>query len=274
MDSFLNYVTTHNAPAWRDEIFATLRHPDPPGAKNVRGEWSLEHERDLERIRLWIREAVNPASDLAQVYRKLQPGLDLEEDILTGLPAFERTPGLGPLEAHYSLRMLWRVLLRRHAIREAKQAGALLAAGEGRAWRCARRLSYYYPRLLVGVLLGFFTLGASSGVASAIETLRFHAWWPVPVGSIVLVAFLAVADVERRVGRVPGKTILARALRVLAFGIVYAALLAGIAYRVAAAVGLTACHYGPVPVMWGSVALVLGFVFQLFWQERSIGEPL
>jgi hypothetical protein len=125
--------------------------------------------------------------------------------------------------------------------------------------------------LLVGVLLGFFTLGASSGVTDGIQALRFHTWWPVPVACVTLVSLLAFADVERRVGR--GK-IAARACRIVGFGVLYAALLAWSLYGGAAALGLTRCHFWPVPVMWGSVALVLGFVFQLFWQDRSIGEPL
>jgi hypothetical protein len=273
MDSFLKYVTAQNAPAWRDEIFAALGGHCAP-VKHPPNQWSLEREADLERIRLWIRDAVNPGSDLAQVYRKLEPCLSLEEDIVASLPAFEKTPCFGSLEAHYSLRMLWRVLLRRYALAEARQVGALLAPGEPLHWRFKRGASYCYPRLFVGVLLGFFTLGASSSVTDAILTLRLHAWWPVPVGCVVLVALLAVTDVERRVGRIHGKKIIARSAWIVAFAALYAGLLAGIVYWAASAMGLAPCRFGPVPVMWASVALVLGFVFQLFWQDRSIGEPL
>jgi hypothetical protein len=275
MGTFLKYVTAHNAAAWRDEIFAALRRPSGVSSKDPQNPWSLGRDEELEKIRLWIRDAVNPASDLSQLYRKLDPGLDLEGDILKSLQAFARTPGFGPLEAHYSLRMLWRVLLRRYAIQEARVVGRELANGEGRPWRYLRHLSYYYPRLFVGVMLGFFTLGASSGVADAISALRLRPWWPVvPLVSILLVSLLAAAEVERRIGHAPGRKIVARALRIAVFGALYAASLAGVIYLGAADLGFTVCHYGPVPVMWASVALILGFVFQLFWQDRSIGEPL
>jgi len=164
--------------------------------------------------------------------------------------------------------------MRRYAIPEARQIGRLLAQGESHGWRWLRQTAYYYPRLLVGVLLGFFTLGASSGVTDAILSLRYSVWWPVPVASLMLVSLLAVADVERRVGRGPGNQILKRALGITGFGALYAALLAAAIYWAARGLGLTGCHYWPVPMMWASVALTLGFVFQLFWQDRSIGEPL
>ena len=77
----------------------------------------------MERIRFWIQEAVRPGSQLAQLYRQLEPDFDLEDDIVRSLPAFERTPCFGKLESHYALRMLWRVLMRRYGLMRAGRAG-------------------------------------------------------------------------------------------------------------------------------------------------------
>jgi hypothetical protein len=236
----------------------------------------LEREDDLERIRLWIREAVRPTSDLAQLYRKLEPGLDLEDDIIRSLPAFEKTPCFGPLEAHYSLRMLWRVLLRRYAFREALQVDRRLASYErGGFWRRWRIKDWYFPRLLVGVLLGFFTLGSSSGIVDTIYRLRSHRWWPLaPAICVAGVFLLAFADVQRQVGRLSPKRIASRAGRVLLFGAFYAAFGGAVQWLRMLVLNYGVDNYGAVATMCAGVALLLGFVFQLFWQDRSIGEPL
>ena len=269
MDTFLRYITAHNAPAWRDEIFAVL-----PGPDSARAEWSLEREEDLERIRLWIREAVRPTSDLAQLYRKLE--LDLEDDIVRSFPAFEKTPCFGPLEAHYSLRMLWRVLLRRYAIRKAREVDGPLAPYEtGGFWRYWRIKDVYFPRLLVGVLLGFFTLGSSSGIVDTIYRMRCHCWWPLaPAVCVAGVFLLAFADVQRQVGRLSPPEIASRAGRVLIFGALFAVLGGAVQWLRAVALAYGVDRYGAIATMCAGVALLLGFVFQLFWQDRSIGEPL
>jgi hypothetical protein len=274
MDTFLNYVTAQNAPAWRDEIFAGLRIPSTVSDKGRCHGWSLEREGELARIRFWIQEAVRPGSQLAQLYRQLEPDMDLEEDIVRSLPAFERTPCFGKLESNYALRMLWRVLMRRYGFARAVQAGGYLSRSEGLAWRIWRRKDYLLPRLAVGVLLGFFTLGASSGVVDAIYRLRLETWWPVPVACLLIVALLSLADVQRRLGRAAFGVILRRAIAIAGFGAVYAAFGARLLYWVGEKLGYSVCHYDAEVTMCGGVALLLGFVFQLFWQDRSIGEPL
>jgi hypothetical protein len=267
VDTFLKSITAHNAFAWRDETFAPLLRP--------RAEWSMKREEELDRVRVWIREALNPASALAQLYRKLEPALDLERDIVASLPAFETTPSFGRLEAHYSLRMLWRTMLRRHAMAEARQVGWPLGAYENWVWRWWRRKDYALPRLLVGVLLGFFALGSSSGVVGAIYDLHCSQWWFIaPFGCVVCVFLLAVADVQRQVGRIPFGKIVWRAVTVVAVGAAYAGLGAVAMWWMAVARCYTASRYWAVAFTCAGVALLLGFVFQLFWQDRSIGEPL
>jgi hypothetical protein len=274
MDTFLKYVTAQNAPAWRDEIFAGLQVPSTISGGGQRPGWSLEREGDLERIRFWIQEAVRPGSQLAQLYRELEPEFDLENDIVRSLPAFERTPCFGKLESHYALRMLWRVLMRRYGFVRAGQVGRYLSRGESWVWRWWRRKDYLLPRLAVGVLLGFFTLGASSGVVDAIYKLRLATWWPVPVVCLVVVGMLSLTDVQRRLGRARFRAILSRAIAVVGFGVFYAASGAGLLYWHGGKLGYSVCHYEAEVAMCGGVALLLGFVFQLFWQDRSIGEPL
>jgi hypothetical protein len=262
MDTFLNHVTVQNAPAWRDEVFSVLNAPQPA------------NETGLESVREWIREAVNPNTALSQYYRTLE--LDLEDDIARSLPAFRVSPYFGPREACYSLRMLWRVLLRRHAIGAARAVDRELAATKEKwIWRWSRRKDYLHPRLAVGVLLGFFVLGSSTGIVDTIYRLRLHWWWPATVAACAMVVYLlAVAHVQRQVGRMPVKEILLRAGRVVVLGVLYAALGAGLQWLRTSLLAYEAPNYGPIAAMCGGVALLLGFVFQLFWQDRSIGEPL
>jgi hypothetical protein len=267
----LQHLTPENVGTRRDEIFKAVRKPDCLAG------WSLEREPALARVRLWIREAVRPGSDLAQLYRELAPDLDLEDDILESLPAFDQTPCFGPCAAHYSLRMLWRVLLRRYAIKKSDAVAAKLAQYEEDepAWRRWRWKDRLFPRLAVGVSLGFFILGSSSGVVDTIYRLRFYWWWPATVAaSVAVVYLLAVAQVQRQVGRLPIREIRSRAWRIVRFGALYAALGAGLQWLRMCLLRYGAPDYWPIAAMCGGVALLLGFVFQLFWQDRSIGEPL
>jgi hypothetical protein len=141
-------------------------------------------------------------------------------------------------------------------------------------WRWWRRKDYLLPRLAIGVLLGFFTLGASSGVVDAIYKLRMATWWPVPLACLLIVGALALTDVQRRLGRARASVILRRSLVIVGFGAFYAATGAWLLYWGGGKLGYSVCHYEAEVTMCGGVALLLGFVFQLFWQDRSIGEPL
>ena len=253
------HLTAQNASAWRDEIFAAWVANGTPA--------------DAERVRFWIREAVNPESQITQLYRMLE--LDLEADILRSLPAFEGDAYIGRLERHYSLRMLWRVLFRRHAISAARRVGQELQKTETRVWRWWRRKDYLFARLGVGVLLGFFSLGASSGVLGIFDRARFLGWWwMIPGFSLVLIFGMALAEVQRRVGRIAFRLILGRAVRIVCWGALYSALGAVIQWWGAGEIGCRDGYFWRTAVMCGAAALLLGFVFQLFWQDRSIGEPL
>jgi hypothetical protein len=83
---------------------------------------------------------------------------------------------------------------------------------------------------------------------------------------------LAVAEVQRRVGRRSWSVIVSRAAIITGVGTVYAAIGGWLVYRGGDSLGLTSsCRFAAAGA---SIAFLLGFVFQLFWQERSIADPL
>jgi hypothetical protein len=250
MDHFLRVLNSWNFLAWREDVFCPLRPSGKPSAE------------ELGRIRVWIREALKPSSQIAQLYRVLE--VDFDDDILRAAPAFLPSKHLGVQDSRYAFRMFWRILFRRCAVHHAWRLGCFLRHNESFCWRIWRLKEYLMPRLLVGVLLGFFILLASSGLIGILEHMQYDPmWYFVPIFFALFVLLLATANVQRQIGR---------SSVWVAYGLLYAAVGGLIHYWG----GQRLCYrvtYRFV-VLCASAAMFLGFVFQLFWQEASFGDPL
>jgi hypothetical protein len=259
MDHLLTFLNSWNFQAWREEVFYPLRS----GAERS--------PEDLDRVRAWMREAVKPGSKTAELYRVLE--VDLDGDILRAVTAFLPSPHLGHCDSRYALRMFWRVLFRRCAICHAWRLARYLKVNESFPWRVWRVKEYLMPRLCVGVLLGFFILLASSGLIDVFQHLQYSPrWYLAPAVFLLFVVGLAFANVQRQVGRFSGPTLFRRSLVLTGYGIAYAGLGAAIHYWGAPRL----CYEvtGPFVCLCAASAMLLGFVFQLFWQDQALGDPL
>ena len=236
---------------------------------------AVHFHRQLHRAppdwrRDWIMEAVDSRTFLHEQYRKME--WDLEAEISE--PASSFCPGLGYYkeDASRDLRQIWRSLMGRYAF------GAAISI-EGRIWELEKKISwrlwrwkdFAIWRLGIAVLVGFALLASSSGTRAMIERIdgRGLAWHFV-AAELVVVFFLALAEVQRRVGRRPWwRVLLWRAFWVTAAGALWALLGAALQYWLrepALPPGILA--------LCAATAVLMGFVFQLFWQDRSIAEPL
>ena len=106
------------------------------------------------------------------------------------------------------------------------------------------------------------------------------------VGSLSAVYYLSFAEVHQRVGRRLA-TVVRRSLIIVFLGCLYiAAGLALFRYYLEPATPRFDCgpDAGPATlcpptpgdqlIVIGAIVLLLSFVFQIFWQDRSLGDPL
>ncbi len=257
--------------------------------------------------RHWIMDAITPHTVPYEQYRKME--WDLDEDIRKAVKAFQRAPGKseeicpacghrrkGELEYQwedvaFDLRQTWRRLRRRYAFGPARAIEKQLWQVEKQIWdnakpdeRRARGNPYMFRlwrwkdlllcRLLLAVLAGFVLVMSSSGLLTALTQIDCHGQVGWAVGGAVAFAYgLALVEVQRRIGRRRWlRDLCRRAVVVTAFGAGWAVagavlvFLAGRRLDLPISVGFA--------VLWASCALVLGFLFQLFWQDNSIAEPL
>jgi hypothetical protein len=132
-------------------------------------------------------------------------------------------------------------------------------------------------RLLAGVATGFLVLPASSGLFDVLARIAQPSHWPgylsVVLGSVCIVYMLAIAEIQRRVARRPWHLILWRALYLTALGTAYA-ILGGLFLGWAASHLNMPWMTARLMIVWSSSALLLGFILQLFWEERPLGDPL
>jgi hypothetical protein len=237
---------------------------------------------DPIKVRAWAIESIDSSSRLAQCYRKLQA--DIDGDLARASEYFslnrvspapdQEAPEILRHQFQYELKYVWRYLLRRYAFREALQVHQALAElEEPPGWRLWRLKDLLMLRVAVGVLLGFLVLSSSGylydAAFRAAPGLYFWVWL---VAGVLLVLGMAAAEVQRRVGRRPCRVILVRAVWIAAAGFAYGAFGSGIQYFAGRDLG-----FGLTPrvaVLCGVTAVLLSFVFQHFWQEQSIGDPL
>jgi hypothetical protein len=218
-----------------------------------------------------MREAVKPASQTAQLYRVLEA--DLDGDILRAAPAFVPSPHVGRYDSSYAFRMFWPVLSRRCAIGHAWRLAGSIKNPESFPWRVWRAKEYLMVRLFVGVLLGYLILLASSGLIDVFQRLQYKPqWYVVPVLFFALVLGLAHANVQRQVGRISTFVLFKRSLALVGYGVVYASIGAGVHDYGAAWLSYEVTY--PFVCLCASSAMLLGFVFQLFLQDKTLGDPL
>jgi hypothetical protein len=236
---------------------------------------AVHFHRQLHRAppdwqRDWIMEAADPRTFLHEQYRKME--WDPEAEIREHRSAFCPGSGYYKEDASRDLRQIWRSLMGRYAF------GAAISV-EGRIWELEKKIPWRLWRwkdlaiwrLGIAVLVGFVLLASSSGTMAMIERLDGlgMAWCFVAV-ELGVVFFLALAEVQRRVGRRPWwRVLLRRAFGVTVGGALWAAPGAALQYwlkRTTPPLGVLA--------LCAATAVLMGFVFQLFWQDRSIAEPL
>jgi hypothetical protein len=246
-------------------------------------QYNFEAERnkiwnDPGKVRVWAVASLDSTGNLARSYRKF--AADLDGDLgraaasyrLEGIP--EQDTEIVRLQFLYELRFIWRFLLRRYAFAAAWKAHrAQLMLGEPWPWRLWRLKDLLLLRVAVGVLLGFLVLSSSSGLvellAKAQSSCYFTVWM---LGSQFLIWAFALAEVQRRVGRRPWSSLLARSAWIWLAGLVYGLLGAALQYWVGRSLGFDLTPR--LVLLCGTTAVFLSFLFQHFWQEQSIGDPL
>ena len=241
------------------------------------GEFTVECRRD------WILEAAGPGSFIQEQYRKME--WDFEADVLATMGAFAVGGGYNLEDAGRDLRLIWRCLMGRYAFGAALKVGRQLWKNENSpsrrfltlemmdriSWRLWRGKDYLIWRLGIAVLVGFVLLASSSGCRTMIERIdgRWLAWHFVAL-ELAVVYFLALAEVQRRIGR-------RRWWRVLLWRALWVTV-AGALWSLPGSVLLQFIGWPGVPkgvlALCAATAVLMGFVFQLFWQDRSIGDPL
>jgi hypothetical protein len=241
----------------------------------------------------WIVNALAPRTVVNEQYRRM--GWDLDADIAKAAGAFHEDP-----DARYSLEdasrdlnRAWRRLMRRYALYEAWRVESRMWEVEQRIWKGLRpeqkkmhinpRPFHYWRwkdlfvwRLGIAVMGGYALLASSSGLVEILVRLSQHGWqfWLAALtASVGLSLFLSLVEVQRRVGQRPWWSVLfRRAASVTMCGVLWALPMAALQYLA----GPSLC-YPPSPVfvlLCAASALLLGHIFQVFWQDKPIAEPL
>jgi hypothetical protein len=231
-------------------------------------------EAMLKGVRDWVWEAVLPTRNQENGLYDTREDLDIARDIVGFLPAFRESPKYSRNRALDSLGLLHRFVLRRYAFTEAGAIRKEMKKLETGPWRLWFNHSFLLWRLLVGVLAGFLLLASSGSVVDALyRACKDHpvlSGW-LMVAEILVVLTLAFHEVLRRNGRSQLCLLICRIGQFVLRGIVYAA--AGGAVQYYLGLELKFDVSLPFVVLSSLAALVLGFVFQIIWQDRSIGDP-
>lgn len=256
--------------------------PELPASQFRQNREDLWRKRIPEDVLRWVTCSVKSGTWHNLDYRIFATEADIDADL------GKAAEFLGPASvkgimverhAQYVLRLMWRFLLRNIAICDSCRVSAVLREwGEPWYWTLWRLKDRLLLRLLAGVATGFLVLSASSGLlailAQAAGCQHWRWLWGILVFSVASVYFLACSEVERRVGRRPCWVILRRGAYITALGILYACAGGVSQYFGAQSLGLGRFVPARFCVVCASTALVLGFVLQLFWEERALGDPL
>ncbi|HWZ42210.1 MAG TPA: hypothetical protein VNW97_01980, partial [Candidatus Saccharimonadales bacterium] len=219
----------------------------------------------------WIKAALEPKSEAHQLYRIRNQNLDT--DVADAAQYIGE--GVDKAEAVFALTLMWEVLLSNHAWPQAlRVSAALRKAREPFASRFWRWKDLFLWRLGIGVLAGFLLLSSSSLLQDILVAAQWQrGWlWGLPLISLVALFGHTVAYVLNHASGVGFFAALVRAAIVTIIGALYAAGGGLIVYR--GSINLCMNAPKPVVVLSSAAALLLGFVFHMFWQDRSVGEPV
>lgn len=225
-------------------------------------------------LRQWGLLTIARGSLLHDFYRAL--ALDMDGDLEASAKAIATFPNK-PMARDW-LKSIRRFSYRHYSYRLAGVVNGLLDGHEqSRLWRIWGRKDWLNLRLGVGVGAGFLLLGASSSLTDYLSAAHntAMAWW-VGIPALTAVLLMSLQEVQSVVGRVPDL-----------WSRTWCLFLRGIGYGLAGAATAKWLNSGlerkpPLgpPAEWtfyllcGCVAMLLGFVFQLFGLDRSIGEPV
>jgi hypothetical protein len=234
----------------------------------------LDEKAPPRHVRRWVQGCLDRQSEIHSAYRAF--GWDIDGDLEKLSARFQPTPeGFMRMECEYFLRRVWRFLLGNHAVGEARRVGARLkrVSKDHWGWRFWRGVSYFYPRLLVGVAVGYLALLGAGDLVTLLKAGPEKGWGThtLMLGIFLVAALvLSMADVQRHVGR--RRAFIRRSLRLWMYGLGYAC--------VGFLVHIAARWWFCVPFQWGypsllaAAALFVGFVVQLFGLDISAGEPI
>jgi len=251
-------TTDENFPARRDEFL-----------KLIETEFAAPQGADKELVQTWYEKTVEPGGEYYRYYRVF--GNDIDHDLVKMAKCFAKSStGFKENSSKYRLRQIWRLLMQHYAVWDAWHVARILRKYESvrtdLAWWLMRGAAYFFPRLWLAVTAGYVVILGSSDLQGYLQAAAPSPWFRVPL--VLLAVFLGMADVQRRVGR-RFRTMLLRSFHLLAIG--------GVA---AVAIGIFTAWAGGCAIdeqVWlvrPVTALTLAFVVQLFWQDRSIAEPL
>lgn len=222
----------------------------------------------------WVQGCLDEQSDIYGAYRAF--GWDIDGDLKELSARFCPTPeGFMKMECEYFLRRIWRFLLRNHAVGEARCVGSHLkhVSEDHWGWRLWRGISYCYPRLLVGVTVGYLALLGAGDLVKLLKAGAERGWgtYVLMLGIFLAAALvLSMADVQRHVGR--RRAFFWRSVRLWAYGLGYAGV--GFLIHLAARWWFGGPFQWAYPSLLAAGALFVGFVVQLFGLEISAGEPI
>lgn len=239
-----------------------------------------ERGENPSAVRKWVLDC-NQDLYVKQYYRAFEA--DMEHDLAQCAPAFQPETGYPCEEACYDLRRIWRLQLRGYAVFDAWATHKLLAQYEGGFWRVWRLKDLLLLRVGMGIAAGYLILWSSSGLLDFVVRVHDRPAWLIWLSIVQLctVFALAFSEVERRLSRRPAKVLWSRTLYVVFVAIIQVGFLALLIHYLA---GLLKplCPWAPVwyeptpgkDLVAGGTALVLAFVFHLFWEDKSLAEPV
>lgn len=232
------------------------------------------NEEDRKEVREWVEAALTPGSEVWEIaYRTLN--FDLEAHVRACLPAFLPTGEYSQRLSSRALRRLRRGLLGCYAFSAARAVARELARQpeEGKGWVLWIWKDYLLPRLAVAVLLGYLLVVGNSGLLEILSRAQTRGGWvaAICVFSVLCTCLLALAEVQRRVGR--NLRLLFKGSAMLTLNSLCWTALGGVVQYYGAR-SLDMAVSVPFVLLSAATALAFAFLAQLFWQDRSIGEPL
>jgi hypothetical protein len=233
-------------------------------------------ERTDHEIEIWIVAAIDPGGGaVPHFYREQEKNID--QDIAKAASRIKSGQEKGSADwraAAYTLRMLWRYALRRYSLGAAWAIHRQLRRlKEPLLWQVWRWKDVLLLRLAVGVIAGFVALTGCGSLVDALYVAGPMGYFYGILGACaVVILAMATADVQRQIGRRSWRAIAMRALYVTGVGCFYGGIGGLIQWAGGRALGMWV--FPRAVILTSAAAVVLGFVFQLFWQDRSIGDPL